>query len=333
MKITEIYFAGGHYWPIGIVIFAIAYLVLKKWYWTQQLVSLLNPVKSRISLIHNYTKARSLIKACLWILGFCFIWFALLQPQWGKKEEKIQQEGRDIVIALDVSRSMLAQDCAPNRLEFAKEKVKRLLRALACERVGLLLFSGSAVVQCPLTNDYNAFLLFLNQLDAQTISSGTTALDQALAKAINLFDKNHDRKNKIIVAFTDGEDFSSNLAAVKQQAIAAGLQIFTIGVGTVQGAPIPIIDQRGEQKDYQRDAQGTIVISRLNEGILQALAQESGGTYIKARLDDSDINAIVERVQKFEREKFDDKVITSFYDRYHYSIAAAFFCFLIEWLL
>lgn len=285
-------------------------------------------------MVYAASPARSLLKTFLMIIGCSALFLALLQPQWDKKEEMVEQQGRDLFIGLDISRSMLAQDITPNRLAFAKEKIKKLVKKLSCERVGLILFSGSTFVQCPLTTDYGAFFLFLDQIDVESISSGTTAIDAAIAQAIEAFKRGVDRKNKLLVLFTDGEDFSSNLAQLKQEAINTGMHIFTVGVGTTDGAPIPLFDARGNQQGHQLDKKGKVVITHLNEGILYNLAQDSGGTYLRAQVDnDSDIDSLVQNVEQFEKERMDDKKISKFHEQYPYFVGVSFICFLLEWLL
>jgi Ca-activated chloride channel family protein len=228
---------------------------------------------------------------------------------------------------------MLAQDKQPNRLAFAKQKIKQLVTQLKSERIGLVLFSGSAVVQCPLTVDYAAFFLFLDQIDAETISSGTTALDQAIRRVVDMFDRSPARKNKLVVLLTDGEDFSSNLTQVREQAKNLGVHIFTLGIGTPQGAPVPIVDEEGRQRGHEKNEKGEIVISRLNEGILQALADESNGIYLRATDDESDVKKLATMVENYEKEKFEDKKIGTLQDRYPLAALCSFSCFLIEWLL
>lgn len=277
--------------------------------------------------------SRIILRALLLIIAASMIFFALLRPRFNKKEEIVEQKSRDLVIALDVSRSMLAADCMPNRLECAKKKIKELVKLLSTERVGLILFSGSALVQCPLTSDHAAFLLFLDQIDAETISSGTTALDQAIERARELFSISADRKNKLLVIFTDGEDFSSNLAQIKQVAIDEGIHIFTFGVGTVEGAPIPLFDIRGNALGHQKDAKGNVVISHLNEGILKSLATESGSQYIQMTPDTNDLKELQQAVLKFETERFEDKKIALLEEQYHYFLMIAFICLIVEWLL
>lgn len=288
--------------------------------------------KARMFLRHC-SLGKISIKTILLTIGLISLFMAFLRPMWNKKEQVVEQTGRDLFIALDISRSMLAADVSPNRLTVAKEKIKKLLPLLSCERVGLILFSGSSIMQCPLTTDYDAFLMFLDQIDAETVSSGTTALDQAILKAMESFGAMPDKKNKLLVIFTDGEDFSSNLSDIKKKAAAAGLHIFTLGVGTPEGAPIPLYDPYGKQIGHQKDSKGNVVISRLNEGILKSVAQDSGSIYLHMTADDSDLQSLVRALTAFEKEKLEDKKLTLLEDQYHYFLIISFGCLLLEWIL
>lgn len=286
------------------------------------------------AMVQHSSFTRYTVKSILLFLGLVFLLLALLQPQWREKELAVAQEGRDLFVALDISRSMLAQDCAPNRLACAKNKIKSLIRHLSCERVGLILFSGSTFVQCPLTSDYAAFDMFLDQIDVETISSGSTALDQAVKQALRSFKATgSQRKSKLLVIVTDGEDFSSNLTGVKQEACQEGMSIFALGVGTAQGSPIPLFDPSGRQNGHQTDAHGAVVISRLDEGILRSLTSDCGGHYLAITKDNSDIQMLVSWVQQFEKEKYEDRKISRFEQQYHYCAAASFVCLALEWLL
>ncbi len=310
---------------IGIIIW---YYLTKK-----RVVATLAAPQWQSFLVMNYSPHKQFIKQMALTLGFSFLFLAFLQPQWDKKEEPIIQEGRDLFIALDISKSMLAQDIFPNRLTVAKSKISNLLAMLGSERVGLLLFSGSSVVQCPLTSDFDAFKMFLNQIDYTTMSSGTTALDSAIQKVVDMFKTIEHKKNKVLVVFTDGEDFSSNLSGIKQEAQKMGLRIITIGIGTPEGAPIPLIDEQGNKSGYQMDEKGAVVISSLNEGILSSLASSLGGLYVRATGDLQDLKKVVSYVERMEKERFDDKKVQSLQEQYHYCIALSLLCFIIEWLL
>ena len=283
--------------------------------------------------LNNYSYTKILVKFFLFIFGTFFLFLALLGPQWSTKSEKVEQRGRDVLIALDISKSMLAEDISPNRLSIAKEKIKKLVTLLDTDRVALLLFSGASFIQCPLTKDLDSFLNMLDQVDVETISSGTTAIDKAILHSLNMFQECGIESNKIIVIFTDGEDFSSNLAEVKERAAKENLFIFTVGVGTENGAPIPLFDIDGNQTGHQKYKDGSIVISKLNEIMLQKLSNDSGGSYIKISKNSDDLNMILKNIKQFEEKSFGNKNLQKYENQYPYFVAVSFICFLVEWLL
>lgn len=318
----------------GILAIIIGICLMVRWYKSYAALQKLAVVKFRHLLIKHGSMVYKLIKIVLMIVGFFFLLLALLQPQWGEKDQKIEQAGRDILIAVDISRSMLCQDVKPNRLELAKQKIKKMLFNLSCERVGLILFSGDTVVQCPLTKDYATFFMFLDDLDVETISSGTTTIDGAIVQAINIYKKMPEHKTKLLCIFTDGEDFSTNLAQVKKQAEQEHLSIFTFGLGTKNGAPIPVLDAQGRQIGFEKDAAGNIVMSKLNDGILKNISEQTGGQYITVVSNsDTDISSFIERVKTFEKDALEDEQISKYQEQYPYFIAISLLCFAFEWLL
>lgn len=285
------------------------------------------------TIFRYFSLTRSWLKALCLGLALIFLFLALLQPQWGTVDQKVIQEGRDVLIMLDISRSMCAQDIKPNRLDFAKLKIKQLVAKLACERIGLMVFSGSAFVHCPLTADHAAFLSYLDYVDTEMISSGTTALDRALARAIEVFKNAQERKNKIVFLLTDGEDFSQNLDAVKGMAAGMGIRLFTLGVGTPEGAPIPIKDNLGNQIGFEQEKAGTPALSKLNEQLLQTTSDFMGGTYIRATYSDNDIRMIEQKIKQTEKEKFGDRTISHYHEQYPWFLAVAWFLLALEWIL
>lgn len=319
--------------PLLVVCAFFLFLIAAKLKKTKNVIALLAPVKRVKTLLIGYAPHKSLMKSVLWLVGIFSLCVALLRPQGREIEVPSTQEGRDILIALDVSRSMLAQDLEPDRLTFAKNKIKTLVKQLKTERLGLLLFAGSSFLQCPLTDDKGAFLMFLNAIDADTISSGTTSIEHALQEAITVFDKVPERKSKLLLIFTDGEDFSSNLTAIKQKAAEIGLHIITIGVGTMQGAPIPLYDLKGQQIGHQLDEKDAVVISRLNEGILHRLAQDTGGVFVPIKQDNEDIEQIKKYITSFEKEKLNNRQVKQFEEQYAWPLLVSFVALLLEWLL
>jgi Ca-activated chloride channel family protein len=334
MKIYGIEFAAAQKLLfLGLFFSLFIAFLLYHLYVSNRIVRSLVSTTRQQNVLTHYQWWRRAIKYGLFLAAVFFVSVALLRPQWDLKDQTVEQHGRDILIAVDISRSMLAQDIKPNRLEFAKEKIKRLLYNLSCDRVGLMLFAGTTTVQCPLTNDYSTFFMFLDQLDVETISSSTTALDNAIAEAVNVFDRMPERKSKIFCLFTDGEDFSDNLAAVKDQAAAAGVSIFTIGVGSEHGAPIPVLDNRGVQIGLEKDETGAVVMSQLNESVLQDLAEQCGGKYIHAVESEEDVKELIALVEKFEADRLADKKINRLEEQYPYFVAIGFICLLLEWIL
>ena len=316
--------------PIVIVLLCIIWY---NYYKKETILKQLIQDKDPTEVFQHYWPFKNMAQAIAFSLGSMFLFIALLRPQWSEREELLHTQGRDLIIALDVSRSMLAQDCKPNRLTCTKEKIKKLLHHLSCERVGLIIFSGSALVQCPVTSDYDAFLLFLDQLDVDTSASGGNIIANALAKVLYVHKKNNTLSPTIVTIFTDGEDFSPNLAPIAQQAHEEGISLFTIGIGTAQGAPIPLLDEQGAHVGHQKDEQGKVVISQLNEPMLQQLSNQLGGHYIRLTENDADIKQLVHFVNQFAKEEQTERKIKKKKDRYHYFALAALICFLIEWLL
>ncbi len=333
IDISGITWGATDNWIALALVIGLMGLLLYRFMRTYRVVKQLARTEQARPFLRYVNTPKTVFKIILLLVASIGLFLALLRPMWNKKEETVEQEARDLFIALDISKSMLATDCTPNRLICAKNKIKKLLPLLSCERVGLILFSGSSIIQCPLTTDYEAFMMFLDAIDAQTVSSGTTAIDQAIAKAMDAFGAIKDKKNKLLVIFTDGEDFSSNLATLKKQAISQGMHIFTVGVGTAEGAPIPLYDPYGTQIGHQLDDKGNVVITHLNEGILRSVAQDSGSIYVSLTKDDSDLRSLVRAVTAFEKEKIEDKKIALLEDQYHYFLVVSLICLLLEWII
>ncbi len=324
--------APENVWALSIVLI-VSGLIVWRLIRLRSVCDALTSGRRRNYLLRQFSFSREIAKAILLIISIVALFLALLRPVSPKEDAHVSQRGRDLFIALDISRSMLAGDRKPHRLQFAKDKIKRLVSQMGSERVGLILFSGSALVQCPLTADYSSFFMFLDQVDAETISSGTTAMDKAIGKAIDAFSSTPDRKTKLLVLFTDGEDFSSNLSGVKQKAQRVDLHIFTCGVGTSEGAPIPLFDHMGRQQGHQLDRRGKVVISRLNEGILTTLAQDSGGVYLPVTSDETDIRHLIDQIESFEKDTFEDKKLEQFDEYYQYPLVVAFCLLAISWII
>ncbi len=231
-------------------------------------------------LVQSASKTKHIIRAAFALSAILFIIFSLIQPKWGYRWEEVQRKGIDIVVAVDTSRSMLADDIKPNRLEAAKREIKDLLSVIDGDRVGLVAFAGSVFIQCPLTLDYGAFSLFLDDLNTNLIPVGGTAIGDAINKSMAAF-SDQSKKHKAIVLITDGEDHRGNALEMAKKAKEQGIIIYTIGVGRKEGAYIKIRDKDNNEV-LLKDNEGRVIKSHLDEITLNKIALETGGAYSPA---------------------------------------------------
>jgi Ca-activated chloride channel family protein len=268
-------------------------------------------------------------KAKLLIWGLVFLIVALAQPRWGFQWEDLKQRGVDIIIALDVSNSMRATDIKPSRLERAKHKVADLLRMLKGDRVGLVAFAGTSFLHCPLTLDYQAAEMFLGALDTDLIPLQGTSLGHAIETSINAF-STVEKKSKAILLITDGEDHEGTVLKALQRAQKEGVKIFVIGIGQEEGVPLP--DPSG---GFKRNRSGEIVLSKINEPLLEKIAVESGGTYVRSVHGDMDLRTIyLEQIQRsMEKKELKSSRRKHWIERFQWLILLGLLCLASErWL-
>lgn len=279
-------------------------------------------------LVPASTRSRQKLKACLMILVVFFMVAAMIRPKWGFRWENIKRTGVDIIVAIDVSKSMLAQDIEPSRLERAKRKVSDLVEMLEGDRIGLIAFAGTAFVQCPLTLDYGAFKMFLSHLSPDLIPVPGTAIGDAIRKATSAFNR-YERSSKALILITDGEDHNSDPLAAAQEAKKMGVKIFAIGIGNDTGAPVPNPDGSG---GFIKDRSGNVVLSKLNEQLLQKIALETGGAYVRSVTGDVDLTKIYrEGIRSgMERKELSATRNKRWEERFQWFIAAALLLLIIE---
>ena len=271
-------------WLIPFLVFFYIYAFLKK----DRLIKEFCGDELYTKLIPAAQRGRQKFKAFLLIAGILFLIIALVRPKWGFHWEDIKRTGIDIIVAVDVSKSMLARDIQPSRLERAKRKVHDLCGMLEGDRIGLIAFAGTSFVQCPLTLDYGAFNMFLEYLTPDLIPVPGTAIGDAIRKAVESFSR-QERKSKALILITDGEDHDSNPLDVVKEAKKEGVKIFTIGIGSDSNTPIPLGEGSG---GFLKDKTGNVVMSRLDETILQKIALETGGSYVRSVTGDMDLEKI-----------------------------------------
>lgn len=271
---------------------------------------------------------KSFLKFFVLCLALLLMSFALVNPKVGTKIETVKREGVDIVFVLDVSKSMLAEDIAPNRLEKSKQLITRILNNLGGDRVGIVGYAGSAFPQVPITTDFSAVRMFLSQMNTDMVSSQGTAIAEAIAMASDFFD-DESQKNRIVFLLSDGEDHGGNIERISQEASDKGVIIFPIGIGTVEGGLIPI-KRNGVLQYYLRDQDNEQVISRLGEETLKEIASITGGEYLYG----ANTNEVVERVKdildRMDKQEFESRQFTDFKDQFQWLLGGALFLMLLD---
>jgi len=268
----------------------------------------------------------------LGIWGLFLLTFAASGPQIGTRVAPVERKGVDLVIALDVSLSMDAEDVKPSRLAKAKFEVAQLIRRLKGDRVGLVVFAGSSNLYLPLTTDYEAARLFLDAIDTKMIPTQGTDLSAAIRTTLNTFSKESDH-SKVMVLITDGEDHEGRALDVAREAADQGVIIHTVGVGTVTGSLIPIIDDMGKRNEYKRDRKGKLVTSVLNEEILREIAQIGHGIFTRFDNRLANYKEILKAIDKMDKQTIQTHVYSQFEDRYQGFATIALFCFLASMFL
>ncbi len=286
-----------------------------------------------LRLLEGFSEKIRRWKYALVLFACTCIVLASARPQWGKKMELVRREGLDIIVAIDVSASMLAADMPPSRLAKAKSETASLIDLLSGDRIGLVVFAGDAYVQCPLTLDYSAAKMFLADIDYGSVPRPGTALGEAIRRAVAAFVQK-ERKHKVLIAITDGEDTqeSDPLAAV-EEARKAGIVIYTIGVGTPSGEPIPVRNAAGQIVGYKKDDAGQVVMSRLDEAGLQDIALKTGGKYYRATAGELELDKIFDDISKMERKELTGQFMARWEERFRWFLAAAFALLGVEFLL
>ena len=236
----------------------------------------------------------------LWLVVLALLLITLARPLWGTVTQTVEQEGIEVMVALDVSQSMLAQDIKPDRLSRAKMEIADLMTRLGGDEIGLVLFSGASFIQFPLTSDYATARTFLDNARPEVISRPGTAIGDAIRTAMAGFDMSR-ASQKVIVLITDGEDHGGDALAMAQTAAEQGIMLYTIGFGSPQGEPIPEHDSQGEIIGYKKDQQGQVVLSKLDEATLQQIAQVGGGQYFRATADGSELTALVSELDTLQK--------------------------------
>ncbi|MCU7495945.1 MAG: VWA domain-containing protein [Ignavibacteria bacterium] len=311
------------------VIVALFYLVFRN---QKKLLAKFSDAKLLRVLVPERSVLKYFLKSGIMTLVLILLILALANPQVGTRYENVKQTGIDVFILLDVSLSMNAEDIKPNRLEMAKHSISSLIDRLRGDRIGLVIFSGDAYIQFPLTTDYAAAKLILNAVNTGSVPQPGTAIASAIKLAVKSF-KGGEKIQKSIIIITDGEDHEGDVVDAARDAADKNIGIYTIGLGSTAGVPIPQYNAQGAQTGYKLDRDGNVVVTKLDESILQQIAQEGKGRYYHGSSSGNELDMIYSDLSKLEKTEFGTTRVTDYEDRYYYLLAVAIVLLIAEFFI
>lgn len=288
-------------------------------------------------LAETASRPKRVVRYVVLIVAYALIVVGLANPQIGTRLQEVKQEGVDIFIALDVSFSMKAEDIKPNRLEKAKFEIRNLIDRLAGDRIGMIVFAGEAYTQFPLTTDYNGAKLFLDVVDVDAVPIPGTAIGRAITRAIESFDVSDEPAKepttKVLVIITDGENTEGDAFSEAEEAAKKGILIYTIGLGSPEGTPIPLYNSYGQQGDFKRDRLGNIVMTKLDEVSLEKIAATGNGAYYRGTNSQDELNEIYNAINALQKREFGTKQFTDYESRFQPFILTGILLLVAELLI
>ena len=298
--------------------------------WKKRVLKSLASAKMIDHIAPERSSFKGWFKQILFWLGWAFICLGLVNPQIGTELETVKREGVDLVFAIDVSKSMLAEDIAPNRLEKAKRLTSELINQLVSDRVGIIAYASSAIPHLPITTDYTAARLFLSSLDTNMISSQGTAISAAMRLAETFFD-DENQTNRVVCIISDGEDHGDDALAAASRAAQLGITFFTVAVGTEKGSVIPITT--GNSTSYKKDEKGEVVITKSDFNQMQSIAKATNGLFLDGTNTEDVVTAIIDRLKDMDNQEFEAKQFAKFKDQFQWFLGIGLFLIVLDLFL
>jgi Ca-activated chloride channel family protein len=281
-------------------------------------------------LMPNVSPSRPILKFMILMLALASIIIGISRPQFGSKLRTEKRKGIELMIALDVSNSMMAEDIQPNRLERAKRAISQLVDKLSNDKIGLIVFAGDAYTQLPITADYVSAKLFLNSVGPNMVPSQGTAIGAAIELGVKSFNPQF-VGNKAMIIITDGENHEDDAVSAAKKASDQGIIIYTIGMGSPQGGPIP--DLANGPRSYKKDRQGNTIVTKLDEGMLQKIAEAGKGAYVRANNAQVGLNNLFDEINKMEKSELETQAYADYDDKFQYFIGFGLFLILLDFLV
>ncbi len=319
------------YLSLLIVIPVVALLFLYVQFWKNKKQKEFGDVELIQKLSPQKSVFKPILKMVLFLLGVTSIIIGIVNPMMGTKMEKVKREGIDIVFAVDISKSMLAEDVAPSRLEKSKQLVSQMINQLGSDRIGIIAYSGNAFPILPMTSDYSVAKMFLQSMNPGMISSQGTSIDQAINLAATFFDKK-DKTNKLLILISDGEDHSDSATEAAEEAKKVGLKIVTIGVGTEKGGPIPL-KRNGIVESFQRDKENEVVITKRNAEVLTKIAKSCNGGYVDGNSTKAVLNYVKNVLDNTQKTEFESTQMANFQSQFQWFIGFGFLLLFIDFFV
>ena len=316
-----------YFWLLAAIVPFVLLFIYFLW-WRRKALSRFGKSGFIAHLLPHKPRWKHIAKFALMMLAFVCLIIGIANPQIGTKYEKVKRKGVDLIVALDVSKSMLAEDVKPSRLDRSKQFISRLIDKLQNDRIGLIVFAGNAYLQMPVTIDYTAGKIFLKTISTKMVPTQGTAIAKAIDLARNSF-QSEETKHKALVVITDGENHEGELDEAIKDAVEEGVVIYTLGVGTPKGSPIPIY-RNGVQVDFKRDKNNNIVLSRLNENMLQEIALKGNGEYQRLSTGSDELVSLMNDIASMEKKEFEERIFTDYEDHFQYFIFIAIILMVIE---
>jgi len=317
----------GETMKLWLLLMVIGLIVLEIILWNKKkkLIAGLFPGELTDLMLRNWDKKNHFIRQVLFVLAILFLIVALARPQWGQKTEVTGQMGIDVMIAIDVSKSMLAQDLAPNRLENAKNSLNLIIDELAGNRIGLVAFAGAGFINCPLTTDVGAVKIFLKSIDTELIPDPGTDIENAVQECIRAFGKS--TNSKVIILLTDGEELSGSAVSAAELAYKEGIRIFAVGIGSPEGAPIPA------EGGFKKDEEGNIIMSRVNRDLLNILAEKTEGRAFLISQDRTGFQKLFAAIALLPKQRLKGNMVYQYQDRFQIFLFLSLLCLVAEMLI
>ena len=312
------------WWLITIPVFVIAYIIITKRK-QRQLMEFGDP-ELIAQLMPDASKSRPIVKFTLLIVALALLIVAAARPQYGQQEKTVKRQGIEVMVALDISNSMLAEDVAPNRLDRAKQMLSKMIDNMTDDKVGLVVFAGEAFTQLPITCDYVSAKMFLNTISPKLIPTQGTAIGAALQTAIRSFGSQESDAGRAIILITDGENHEDDATAVAKQAQELGIQVFVIGIGKPEGSPIPVPGTN----DYIKDRSGQVVVSRLNEEMCQEIAQAGKGAYVRCDNTNTAMRALQQEIDRIATTDLETTIYADYNEQYQSFLLIALLLLVID---